>query len=1017
MENVKRLGSFVISKLKNQSININIPIIIFFILGILLLLNSFYPDNDTSASIEHSGMIGFYFYSILLELFGVSSYFVGPIFILLSIKSFLKSNIEFLKNGFFGLLIFLFSFSTLFSQFETERGGFIGKYLSNLGIFLLGKTGLFILTLLLFFISLFYIFSLHLQDLKSFYLNYFNKEKSNTNFKSISLFISLLPFILSFINLFKKKEHIKNDQDFVKPSENLNKSNLSHHINMDIFKNFNLFNTKKDKQATNEKKPPWIQKVEIDELQIKSKQENNTALHQVNLHEEVDQDYNNVVFQNHINQKENNSPIESDLSISIRDIEKDFFENSNSYKYLKQEKLYTQGSENEKIYIFFDDKKDRFLFTDEITDKKKIPFYKLKYNTLLNEDLLGQVDLDPEIYKFIGNYQVDDFDDLSQIKENINDESENHNVFNLNEYNLVDNFNQEVSHLTTIENFDKEKSNIDESDKHFISEDTSSNLIVLDQQEKYEHTNIEDQNKNKELKQTFDYSINNEENHKINVQNDNHLFTFNPKYLQQKIKELQEQIISSESLTKPYRLSTHHFKFESSFHIDGISIQYEIQENWKKLEQVLNDYGIKGQVVGATRGPMITMFEIRLEPGVRVNRILSLQDEIRMNLAALSVRIVAPIPGKSTIGIEIPNKTREFVTLGEIIHKDPEFFSKKRDINILLGKDVSGKTRYIDLTRLPHLLIAGATGSGKSVFLNSIIASLLYQYSPEQIRFLMIDPKMVELKLYEGIPHLLYPVIIDVKLAEKALFWAVNEMENRYKLFSLAKCRDLRSYNEKIKKGILEGNPIPYIVIVIDELSDLMMIAPKEVEESIIRLTQKARAVGIHLILATQRPSVDVITALIKANCPARVSFQVAQKVDSRIILDTNGSESLLGKGDMLYRSPASTLPIRIQAPNITEEEIEIIVKETQKYDFSGYIDLPEEEEIISDFGFNQVDEELISKAWKIILETGKTSTSYIQRRLRIGYNRAANIIEKLEEMGYLSPAIGNKPREILKRQ
>lgn len=1024
MENVKRLGSFVLSKLKNQSININIPIIIFFILGILLLLNSFYPDNDTSTSIENSGMIGFYFYSILLELFGVSSYFVGPIFILLSIKSFLKSNMEFLKNGFFGLLIFLFSFSTLFSQFETEKGGFIGKYLSNLGIFLLGKTGLFILTLLLFFISLFYIFSLHVQDLKSFYLNHFNKEKSNPDFKIVSLFISLLPFILSFINLFKKKEHIKNDQDLVKSSENLNKSNLSRHINMDMFKNFNLFNTKKNKQATSEKKPPWIQKVEIDELNDNNKEFNINAFDHVKIHDEENQVFsNNIINQNpiyspHSPNKELKRTIESDLSISIRDIEKDFFQNSNPYKYLKQEKLYTQGRENEKIHILFDDKKDRFLFTDEITDKKKIPFYKKKFNVLESKDLLGDITLDPEVYKFISNHQVDDIDDVSQVKEHIKYESENQNEFNLNEHNLVNNFNEEVSNLTTIENFYKEKNDINEDDNHLSSEHISSNVLVLNQDEqKHEHTNIEDQNKNKEVKQSSDSSVNNEENHKNNIQNDNHLFTFNPKYLQQKIKELQEQIISSESLTKPYRLSTHHFKFESSFHIDGISIQQEIQENWKKLEQVLNDYGIKGQVVGATRGPMITMFEIRLEPGVRVNRILSLQDEIRMNLAALSVRIVAPIPGKSTIGIEIPNKTREFVTLGELLHKDPEFFSKKRDINILLGKDVSGKTRYIDLTRLPHLLIAGATGSGKSVFLNSIIASLLYQYSPEQIRFLMIDPKMVELKLYEGIPHLLYPVIIDVKLAEKALFWAVNEMENRYKLFSLAKCRDLRSYNEKIKKGSLEGNPIPYIVIVIDELSDLMMIAAKEVEESIIRLTQKARAVGIHLILATQRPSVDVITALIKANCPARISFQVAQKVDSRIILDTNGSESLLGKGDMLYRSPASTLPIRIQAPNITEEEIEIIVKETQKYDFSGYIELPEEEEIISDFGFNQVDEELISKAWKIILETGKTSTSYIQRRLRIGYNRAANIMEKLEEMGYLSPANGNKPREILKRQ
>ncbi len=617
--------------------------------------------------------------------------------------------------------------------------------------------------------------------------------------------------------------------------------------------------------------------------------------------------------------------------------------------------------------------------------KEKISFDSYNSNTDEYRSNNNQIEIDDEINKDIewgkeylsNNINIqnnrDPFETISLLEDGKNPE-------------------KPIKNTNLITENDKE-----DSEKEFLNQDIS---LSFPEQELSHNELLDQQTRQKEIVA------------------ENSLFSFSNENIQKKIQELQDLVISSEKMYKPYGLSISILKNpEKNFEVTGISIQKEIQENWQKLEQVLQDYGIKGQVVGATRGPMITMYEVRLEPGVRVNRILSLQDEICMNLAALSVRIVAPIPGKNTIGVEIPNKIREYVRFSELLHKDSEFFSKKRDINIPLGKDVSGKTRYIDLTRLPHLLIAGATGSGKSVFLNSIIASLLYQYSPEQIRFLMIDPKMVELKLYEGIPHLLYPVIIDVKLAEKALHWAVNEMENRYKLLSLTKCRDIRSYNEKIKKGVLKGNLIPYIVIFIDELSDLMMVAPKEVEESMIRLTQKARAVGIHMILATQRPSVDVITALIKANCPARISFQVAQKVDSRIILDLNGAETLLGKGDMLYRSPASTLPVRIQAPDITEEEIEEIVKETQKYEFYGYIELPQEEETTSDFSFSQMDEELIGKAWKIILETGKTSTSYVQRRLRIGYNRAANIMEKLEEMGYLSPAIGNKPREILKRE
>ncbi|MCR9143329.1 MAG: DNA translocase FtsK 4TM domain-containing protein [bacterium] len=452
-------------------------------------------------------------------------------------------------------------------------------------------------------------------------------------------------------------------------------------------------------------------------------------------------------------------------------------------------------------------------------------------------------------------------------------------------------------------------------------------------------------------------------------------------------------------------------------------VSREIEVTRERLEKVMQDYGIQARVVRTQRGPIITLYEVKLEAGVRVSRILGISDEIKMNLEAPSIRIIAPIPGKPTVGIEIPNRHREGVVLGDMLDRD---VMARNELCVVLGKNIAGEKQYVDLARLPHLLIAGSTGSGKSVYMNAIIASLLYTRSPEDVRFIMIDPKMVELKLFEGIPHLIMPVITDVRQASKALTWVINEMERRYEILSHQKCRDIRSYNDRVAADTslpgleASGNKrekMPYLVVFIDELSDLMMVAAKDVEDSIIRLTQKARAVGIHVVMATQRPSVDVITALIKANCPARIAFHVAQKTDSRTILDMNGAETLLGKGDMLYRSPSSTGLVRMQAPLLTEEEIENVVQETARYGEPSYVDLEAYiEEESTEAAENDVDSELLQQAWKIVLESGKTSTSYIQRRLRIGYNRAASLIEMLEQKGYLSPAIGNKPREILKR-
>ncbi len=447
--------------------------------------------------------------------------------------------------------------------------------------------------------------------------------------------------------------------------------------------------------------------------------------------------------------------------------------------------------------------------------------------------------------------------------------------------------------------------------------------------------------------------------------------------------------------------------------IDAVSWKAEAKRNSDLLVKTLSDFGIDSRVINVHRGPVITLYEIQIAPGIKVNKIVGLSDDLAMALAAYKVRVVAPIPGKSAIGVEIPNTSREMVTIGDII-KSHEYSSHIMKLKVGLGKDILGKPVTIDLKKQPHLLIAGATGSGKSICLNSIICDLIYNYDPNNVRFILIDPKMVELQLYNGIPHLLTSVITETYMAPRALKWAVSEMERRYKLLSEVNARDIDKYNERIKGYEEKYEYLPYIVIIIDELADLMMIAAKEIEGSITRIAQKARAVGLHLILATQRPSVDIITGVIKANFPARIAFQVAQKIDSRTILDQNGAETLLGKGDMLYQSPVTSFPIRVQGAYITEEEIMKIVRHTRKYGKAKYVDIEENlgDDDPDDID-NSADDALFVEAIKIIEETKKASASYLQRRLSIGYNRAARIIELAEERGYIGPQQGSKPREV----
>lgn len=441
----------------------------------------------------------------------------------------------------------------------------------------------------------------------------------------------------------------------------------------------------------------------------------------------------------------------------------------------------------------------------------------------------------------------------------------------------------------------------------------------------------------------------------------------------------------------------------------------EIMENAKKLEETLQSFGVEARVMHVSKGPSVTRYELQPKAGVKVSRIVNLSDDIALALAARGVRIEAPIPGKAAVGIEIPNKETTPVYLREVI-EDPKFQKNAMKISVALGKDISGDAMIGDLAKMPHVLIAGATGSGKSVCINSLIISILYKYEPDEVRLLMVDPKVVELNVYNGIPHLLIPVVTDPKKAAGALNWAVNEMTRRYQAFAEYGVRNLEGFNELAKKN-KDLEHLPYIVIIVDELADLMMVSANEVEDYIARLAQMARAAGMHLVIATQRPSVDVITGVIKANIPSRISFAVSSAIDSRTILDSGGAEKLLGKGDMLYYPVGEQKPKRIQGAFISEEEVEAIVSRIKVHkDKLSY-----DEEILEHIEKGRADQEadeegdeLYQEAVRVVVENQQASTSFLQRKMRIGYNRAARIMEELEERGVISPRDGAKPRQIL---
>jgi S-DNA-T family DNA segregation ATPase FtsK/SpoIIIE len=488
------------------------------------------------------------------------------------------------------------------------------------------------------------------------------------------------------------------------------------------------------------------------------------------------------------------------------------------------------------------------------------------------------------------------------------------------------------------------------------------------------------------------------------------------------------QVHEAEALTKQSAAQRKKRKAPYTVPVEDILNQYPDGEYWiiddatrnaaMVLKDTLREFKIQAEVTGIKKGPVITMFEILPAPGVRLSKIVGLQDNIALRLAASSVRIVAPIPGKHAVGIEVPNAKRSIVSFREIIGGELNKEGKRPEIPVILGKDIMGEAVTADLASMPHLLIAGATGSGKSVCVNALILSILYQKPPSECRLILIDPKIVELKLYNDIPHLLTPVITESKKAFQALQYCIYEMERRYACLDSQGVRDIKSYNKRIKERDLAAEFLPYIVVVIDEFADLMATTGKELESTVARLAAMSRAVGVHLVLATQRPSINVITGLIKANIPSRIAFMVASMMDSRIIIDMPGAEKLLGKGDMLYAGAVDPFPIRMQGAFVSEEEVEKVVEHVKTLGEPDYIDdeiFYEDEDEAEPSLFSEGGDPLYDKALEIVMSQGKASASYIQRRLKIGYNRAARLVEEMEQRGIVGAAQGSRPRELLR--
>ncbi|WP_226036391.1 DNA translocase FtsK [Aquibacillus saliphilus] len=572
----------------------------------------------------------------------------------------------------------------------------------------------------------------------------------------------------------------------------------------------------------------------------------------------------------------------------------------------------------------------------------------------------------------------------------------------------------DTTHKSELEK--KEEATSKESERLTTNEDESkpdnqlTSLEIKEDQDDTTHT--------RELeKNTISNSANSDRTSHSNKKSVPFNVIMTPRDKKTRIEQNRTQIQQPNQIEKKYEKTNVVRDFRPPLHL--LSDQLErtneddswVIEQSELLETTLKQFHVRAKVVNAMSGPSITRFEIQPDPGVKVSKIKNLSDDIKLNMSAKEIRMEAPIPGKNTIGIEIPNPVSQAVGLQEIFEAKV-FQDDSTSLLVALGLDIAGRAKVTNLKKMPHGLIAGATGSGKSVCINTILISLLYKASHEDVRFLLIDPKMVELAPYNGLPHLVSPVITDVKAATAALKWAVAEMEERYEKFVREGARDIERYNEKMLKQNRKEDKLPYLVIVIDELADLMMVSPQDVEDAICRIAQKARACGIHLLLATQRPSVDVITGLIKANIPTRIAFSVSSQVDSRTILDTSGAEKLLGKGDMLFLENGVRQAIRIQGAFVSDDEIERVTNFAKKQAPPNY--LFEQEQLLQQLTTEEEEDEIYLEAIEFVSQQNGASASLLQRRFKIGYNRAARLIDHMQANGIISDQKGSKPRDVL---
>ncbi len=957
---------------------VGIFILLISILSFNPLDSSYFTDTPNEIKVNILGGFGAAISSYLYLWFGNAFYFIILFAISLYIFSFPPKYRILTYGQLIGEAILIFAFTILLSVFNSGSGGIIGGGLSGIIEAGLGRVGIFFVLFFMTIISISLIIRFKLFSIST-YKTIFTQSKA----------------LIEKIKAKIEKKDIQNDS----PANSTN--NISEEIQQNETPNDNSLKSKKSL---------------FDGVFSESILENeNISADKINKKEKLIQlEETPIITNTKSSQNITKSALEEEALLKTKDSKEKTSNEKNFDPYNVFSKTSTTTTEEKKEKLLYD-----FNFLSSLSENIKLENEK-DFNFI--EKIVSN-NTNSDDAKKVSEFYEKNFSEIKTVNDNNNKEEKSQNV----SVNKTIEEIKDINGTFTKDNQVKGDDAVDNNDEYYEEEDYLKDI---------EENQIISNYKDEVIEDKPDEKISIKENVKDDVKKIDNSVTNN-----QDIKKENKQNSSSDIKSDKELLSD--ILFEESFADDeeSYSNHPDLKEHFKhlrvsrfkeddhssetaylidKLESVLREFKIEAKVTGISRGPVITRFEVEPAPGIMLSRIVRLSDNISLSLGGVKIRIIAPIPGKSAVGIEVPNKTRSMMRLGDIFISDDFKFSDCH-LPIVLGKDISGKIKIYDLVHMPHLLIAGSTNSGKSVCVNSIICSLLYAKKIEEVKFILVDPKIVELKIYNDIPNLLTPVITEPKKAAQALKWLVKEMENRYRLLESYKSRNILNYNRKIKKlkqhNLTTDEPLDYIILIIDEFADLMMVARKEVEESVARLAAMARAVGIHLILATQRPSTDVITGIIKANFPARIAFMVASYYDSKTILDAPGAEKLLGKGDMLYSTPGIGNPVRIQGTFVSEEEIIKVVDNLKtigkpKYNESIFED--DEDEENTDDAYDYSTEPLWEDAVNIVSTEKKASASYLQRRLKIGYNRAARIIEMMEKEGIIGPEQGSKPREVL---